>query len=152
MPNQPVVRLRKEGVSYMRKSVIILIAVVVLLGGLAAYLVFVPGATNLFRRATAVTDPQEAASMAVAGVESPYKDDYGMTRITGWVDNRTADDFKSVSIKIQLLDQGGNRKELVDYTVEDVPAGSRKTFDANAGSIDGSRSAKLTVSKVEVYR
>lgn len=99
---------------------------------------------------TAVTDQDRIAKMAVGFVNEPYLDDYGMTRIAGWVQNRSGDRLETVTLAITLLDDKGNKREKVTYEVHDVEPGKRVTFDANAGSIAGSRLAKVAIARMEV--
>jgi len=134
----------------MRTVWIAFIALIVILGGAAAYLALVPGASDILRTRTVIEDPAEIDQVAIAFVNHPYKDSYDMTRIAGYVDNISDKTIKLVEIEVQLLDDANNREELVTYTVEDVPPGRRKTFDANAGTIGESRSAQVSIVRVEV--
>jgi hypothetical protein len=135
----------------MRKTYVVLAIVASLLVAALAYLALAPGAENLFRSAHTVTDPALVKKSVVVFVRNPYKDDYGVTRIPGYIDNVGRQDIASVDVEIQLYD-GEKRKELVKYTVEDVKAGARKTFDANAGLIDIGREARIKIKALEVYR
>ena len=57
-----------------------------------------------------------------------------------------------MDLEISLYNAKGDRKELVKYTVRDIPAHQRKSFDANAGVLDGPRNAKVKLVKVEVVK
>jgi hypothetical protein len=75
-----------------------------------------------------------------------------MSRVPGYVDNLQKTDIASVDLEIRLFDSAGDRKEVILYTVEDIEAGSRTTFDANAGPLGGSRTAEVRIKKVVMYR
>ncbi|MBA4370407.1 MAG: hypothetical protein C0418_02375 [Coriobacteriaceae bacterium] len=96
-----------------------------------------------------VTDKAQVAKTVRAFVRNPYKDDYGMMRITGNVQNLGTREIARVELEIRLLEEG-NRRESVKYEVFDVPAGQQKSFDANAGAIAGRRTSEVLVIAVEV--
>jgi hypothetical protein len=124
----------------MRKLYVMLGIVVLVLAAVAAYVLVRPDASDSLRPKATVTDA------------NPFKDDYDLSHIAGYVDNLGKADVASVKLEIQLLDNEGNRKELVKYTVEDIKAGARKTWDANAGSIAGPRRSVVKITGIEVYR
>ncbi len=101
---------------------------------------------------TTIKDPKKIPRMVTAFVRNPYKDDYDLSRISGYVDNLTAGKVVRAHIEIQLQDKDGNRKELVKYDVTDIPAYSRKTFDANAGALGGDRRSTAKITEIEVVR
>ncbi len=136
----------------MRKTVIVLALVVLVAAGAAAYFLFVPGATDVLRSRQVIKDQAKIQKIAVGYVGFPYKDDYQMSRINGYVDNLGSAKLSRVVFEIRLLDAKGNRVERVTYTVLDVPAKSRKSFDANAGAISGSRNAEAKITEIEVVR
>jgi len=105
-----------------------------------------------FRSTKTVDDEQQISKMALAFVGAPFPDDYNVLRVPGWVDNRSKQDFKTVTIEIQLLDEKKAKKEKVTYEVADVPAGTRKTFDVNAGTLPSTREATIQIVKVEVVQ
>jgi hypothetical protein len=135
----------------MRRPVVVLIALVVLLAAAAGVLLMKPGVLNDLRPKQAVTDEKTVNEMVTVFVRNPYKDDYGMLRLPGHVDNLTASDIASVRLEVTLYEDG-ERREVVEYVVNDVPAKKRRTFDANAGAIPGMRTAKVQVKAIEVYR
>lgn len=138
----------------MRKALIIAGIVIILagLGGLVYYFLLAPqdagGAPS--GPSTVITDREAINAQVVAFIRNPYKDDYEITRIAGYVDNKGETYVKRALIEIQLADDQGNKKELVKYEVKDIPADSRRTFDANAGSIAGTRSATGIITEIEV--
>lgn len=118
----------------------------------AAFFAFSPRAADIGRRTVDVSEPKAIAKTAVAFVQNPYKDDYELTRVAGYVDNLTDDKITSARLEIQLLDKGGERKELVKYEVNDIAPRSRKPFDANAGSLSGSRQARVKIVSLRVVK
>lgn len=99
-----------------------------------------------------IKDKKIIPKSAVAFVRNPYKDDYGMSRMSGYVQNLTAVKITTARLEIQLSDSNGNRKELIKYKVSDVLPYSRKSFDANAGPIGGARRADVKIVEIEVVR
>lgn len=136
----------------MRRSYIFLGIVILILGVGVIYLTSAPQAMDFFKSKRTVTKPAEAGQLARGWVGSPYVDDYGMTRIPGYLDNISKNELANARIEIQLTDSSGNRKEIVKYTVESVPSGKRRTFDANAGALDGPRDATVILKSVEVVK
>jgi len=134
----------------MRKMQVILIVVIVLLGAGAAVLVLNPEMRNAFRSTSTITDETVMNETISVFVRNPYKDDYGVTRIPGHVDNLGTNEIVSVELEITLYEQD-QRREIVSYEVLGVPPGARKTFDANAGTIGESRTAQVKVLSIEVY-
>jgi len=109
----------------------------------------VPGASNVFAKKSTVTDEKQIKKMAIGFVGLPYKDDYGMTRVGGYIDNVSSKELTTVKIEMRMIDDKGNKRELVKYEIIDVPAKSRKTFDANAGALGGTRKAEIKIVAVE---
>jgi hypothetical protein len=136
----------------MRKLYVMLGIVVLVLAAVAAYVLVRPDASDSLRPKATVTDANEVKKYVVVFARNPFKDDYDLSHIAGYVDNLGKADVASVKLEIQLLDNEGNRKELVKYTVEDIKAGARKTWDANAGSIAGPRRSVVKITGIEVYR
>jgi len=99
---------------------------------------------------TTLTDQAEIAEKAVAFAANPFSDDYGLLRLTGYVDNLSESEFRAVTIEIRLVDGDGNEKEKITHTLEDVAAGTRKTFDINAGTLPPTRTARIAITSVEV--
>lgn len=132
--------------------VIVLTIVAVLVAGAAAYYFMAPGAQDIFRATQTIDDTDTINDMVLGYVSAPYPNDYGVTRVTGWLDNNSKSEIHAATISIQLLDEDGNKKERLEYVIEDVPANSRKTFDLNAGTISGSRTATIAITKVEVFK
>lgn len=136
----------------MRKSIAALIGVVLLLAAVVGVVLMRPEAVkNVFRSTAVITDASEIDGMLTVFARNPYKDDYDMMRIPGYVQNTGDRDIAVVKIEISLWEQE-NRKEIVSYEVSDVPAGRMVTFDANAGAIPGSRTSQVEVTSIEVYR
>lgn len=137
----------------MRRGLIVgLVLMIAALGGLAAYLVGSPAARDMLRPRQVLKDQAAIQKTAIGYVGNPYKDDYEMSRISGYVDNLSEKRLDRVVFEIRLVDQKGNKRETVLYTVRDVGGRSRKTFDANAGQIDGSRSAQAKITEIEVVK
>lgn len=136
----------------MRKIFIVLGSVILVLAGVAVWVALNPSSLDALRAKETVTDATAVGKTAVVFVRNPYKDDYQMSRIPGYVDNLTGTKLSKVDIEIQLADGDGNRKEVVKYTVIDVEPRSRKTFDANAGAISGPRRASVKVKSIEVVK
>lgn len=132
------------------KRIVLLGAVVTVLVAAVAFFLFVPQAAEVFTSKRTVTDKAQIAQISLGFVQNPYPDDYNVMRIPGWLENRGDKRIVSADIEIQLLDDGGNRKELVKYTVTDIKPRSRKTFDANAGNFNGPRKTQIKIVKLEV--
>ena len=130
----------------------VIVAIVVVLLGVAAYFVFAPGAMDPFRSVQRVTDEDKVNEMALAFVSAPYTDDYQVMRVPGWFDNLSKSEMRAARLEIQLLDEDGAKKEKITYDLKDIPAQTRKTFDINAGTISGARDATIKVVWVEVYK
>jgi ABC-type glycerol-3-phosphate transport system substrate-binding protein len=101
---------------------------------------------------TTVTDQTQIGEKAIAFAASPFSDDYGLLRLTGYVDNLSESEFRAVTIEIQLSDADGNKKEKITHTLKDVPAKSRKTFDINAGTLPATRTAAIAITSIEVVQ
>ncbi|MHB9148474.1 MAG: hypothetical protein ACYC33_00065 [Thermoleophilia bacterium] len=135
----------------MRIVLYVVIAVIVLaLIGVAAVLFGSSDGGTGSGPTTAITDPAQIDEIAVAFVQNPYNDDYGMMRIVGYLDNFGSSTIVSATLEIQLLGDDGGKKELVTYEVADVAPGARRTFDANAGTIDGSRTVNVKIAELRV--
>lgn len=135
----------------MRRTVVVLVVAVAVLASAAAVLALRPDLVRSARPKQAVTDEKAMNEMVSVFVRNPYKDDYGMLRLPGYVDNLTGSDIASVKLEMTLY-ENGERREVVEYVVRDVPAKSRRSFDANGGAIPGMRTAQVRVVAVEVYR
>jgi hypothetical protein len=136
----------------MRRTMTILGVSILVLAAAAAYLLLTPGSTDFLKKRQVVTDAKTVNSIASGFVRNPYKDDYDMTRIAGYVDNLGGDKLARVVFEIRLLDPQGNKKERVTYVVENVAPHARKTFDANAGQIAGARTAEARITEVDVLK
>lgn len=99
-----------------------------------------------------IKDKKVIRKLAVAFVRNPYKDDYGISRIAGYVQDLSGSKIARAHLEIQLSDRSGNRKELIKYDVTDIAAYSRRTFDANAGPLGGERRANVKITEIEVAR
>jgi len=136
-----------------RRTRFIVPAVIILaLLGVAGYLVFTPGATDMFRGTTVIEDKATIDTTVIAFVGNPYPDDFGYLRVPGYIDNVSNSEVRAVTLEIQLLDADFNKKEKIETTVEGIPAGGRKTYDINVGVVPVDRQAEIAVVKVEVYK
>lgn len=138
----------------MRNWYIVGITVAVLLGVVVVAWMFGPMVVGAVQDAnTQKVTNQALINKTVFGwVGAPNKDDYDNTRVQGYMDNLGNKKIAKINLEIQLFDQKGNRKEIVKYTIDDVSPKTRKTFMANAGVLDGPRTAKVKVSSIEVVR
>jgi hypothetical protein len=139
----------------MRKFYIILgIAAIAALA--AVYVLILNPALNNDRPAvsggTVVTDEEEVNSRALAFVQPAYRDDYGNTRVAGYVDNLGDRALNAATLSIELRDAEGNRSALLEHTVTAIPANQRKWFDIDAGTWDGPQRPAVTVTSIEVAR
>ncbi len=132
----------------MRKYVLLLVVIlaVAVVIGLSAIRSKDGGKTEVIK------DQKVIAKSVVAFVRNPYKDDYDISRIVGYVENRGRGKLVRAHLEIQLLDKDGNKKELVKYDVTDVPPMSRRSFDANAGGLSGDRRAAAKITEIEVVK
>lgn len=135
----------------MRRSIAVLIVAVAVLAAAVAALLLWPELADSARPKQAVTDEKALNEMVSVFVRHPFKDDYGMLRLPGYVDNLTGADIASIKLEFTLY-ENGERREVVEFVVRDVPAKTRRTFDANAGPIPGMRTAQVKVVAIEVYR
>jgi hypothetical protein len=133
----------------MRAVYILVIVVLIAATAGIMYLVLADDVTALFEQTSVLTDEDAINERVTAFVRNPYQDDYGMMRLPGYVDNTGEEQIAVVTLEIQLLDGDGNKRELVKYHVRDIAAGARKTFDANAGSINADRNAEVKVTSLE---
>lgn len=133
----------------MRKGLLALGIVGVVVLAVAAYLLL-SGSSGGSGSTTVVTDPQTINSTVSGFVRNPFKDDYGSMRLAGYLDNLSDKTVVVADIELQLTDRDGNRKELVKYTIHDIPPNSRKTYDANAGIIKDARDVTIKVVRLEV--
>lgn len=131
-------------------ALLLLILVVVIAA--AAYLFLAPGATDFLKPAKTITKPEEVNETVIAFVGAPYKDDYGTLRVPGYVDNLTKSEIRAATLRIQLLDNKGNKKEKITQVVTDIRPSSRKTFDINVGTKNEDRKPSVSVTKVEVVQ
>lgn len=132
-------------------SVVLILVLVLLVAGVA-YFYFAPGASNILRETQVIEDPEVVNEMVLGYVSSPFTNDYNVLRIPGWLDNNSESEIRAATIQIQLTDEEGNKKELIDFTVEDIAPNSRKTFDVNGGTIPGTRTATIEIVELEVYK
>lgn len=110
------------------------------------------GAVGCAPETATITDQEKIAEQAIAFAAPPFADDYGLLRLTGYVDNLSKSDFRAVTIEIQLIDEDGNKKEKITHTLKDIPAGTRKTFDINGGTLPASRKAEIAITSLEVVK
>lgn len=136
----------------MRRTLALLVTVVVLLAVAVLYVVSAPGAKDLFRSRSRITDEKTMNKMIFGYVGNPYTDDYQNSRIPGYMRNESKQEVASIDLEIDLYSSKGDRKEIIKYTVRDVAPGQRKSFDANAGTLDGPRTAKVKILSVEVVK
>ncbi len=137
----------------MRRTLVqpVLLGVVIaVLVAVVAALLLVPNATQIFQRKSVVTDQAKINKLVLGYVGAPYPDDYNVLRVPGWVDNLTTQRIVSATLEIQLLDKDGNRKELVQYEVDDIAARSRKSFNANGATFTQPRTATIKITRLEV--
>lgn len=137
----------------MRKQTLVSF-VLILVGVVAVVLIAMPVVRQgvLPSSGTLTQDAEEISKRALAYSGAPYRDDYGNTRVPGYVDNNGDRRLVKVNLIIDLLDDAGNRKERIQYTVDDIAAGERKWFDVDAGSWAGPRKPTITVESIEVGR
>ncbi|PKQ16065.1 MAG: hypothetical protein CVT67_06410 [Actinobacteria bacterium HGW-Actinobacteria-7] len=136
----------------MRKTAIVLIALLVALAVVVVFLLSSPDAQDLLKGHKTISSAAQIDKLVIGWVGNPYTDDYQNSRIAGYMQNNSTQKLSKVNIEIELLDSKGNRKEIVKYTLENVLPGQRKSFDANAGTLDGSRNAKVKITSVEVVK
>jgi hypothetical protein len=136
----------------MRRPLVWLAIAVAALALLVAYLVLASGPLAPFAPTRTITDPAKIQTMALGFVNDPYKDDYDIWRLSGYLDNLSRSTIVAAHLDVQLLDSNGNKKELVKYTVRDVLPGKRKSFDADAGMLSGPRKATATITSLVVTR
>lgn len=151
----PVSRLTSSAEEpYMRLSwvSVAVILILVLLAAGIAYFYFAPGASNAFRETEVIEDPEVINEMVLGYVGPPFTNDYNVLRIPGWIDNNSESEIRAATIQIQLVDEDGNKQELVDYVVEELAPHSRKTFDINGGTIPPGRNATIQILELEVYK
>jgi hypothetical protein len=130
----------------MRPVLIAILAIVMLaLVGTIGYLLLAPGAADLLAPTETITDPDRLESVAVSFVQTPFPNDYDTVRVPGWVDNVSTTKIRSVTLEVQLIDQDGSRRELITHVVKDLEAGTRRSFDVNAGTLVGPRTAEVRV-------
>lgn len=134
----------------MRKLIAFLGVFIVVAGAGLAYLVLggdlLPGPV----KTSLVTDQEAIDGQVLVFVRNPYKDDYGMARIAGYLENNGETVIVRAKLEIELRDRDGNRQEIVQYEVTNIDPTTRKTFDANAGTIPDTRQATVKVVELEV--
>ncbi|MCZ7661568.1 MAG: hypothetical protein M5U22_00790 [Thermoleophilia bacterium] len=123
----------------------VVVSVVALLAAAAFVVLSSSGDRSAGGTTTEITDPAQIDTVAVAFVQNPYTDDYEITRIAGYLDNLGDKTIVSAALEIQLLGKDGGKDELVQYEVLNVPPHTRKSFDANAGTIPGPRTAEVKI-------
>jgi hypothetical protein len=132
--------------------VIVLVAAVLALLAGVAYFVAVPGASDFFAPTETITDTELLEGVAIAFVQTPFLNDYANVRVPGWVDNVSGSKIRSVTLEARLIDQDGNRREQITHVVYELDAGTRRSFDINAGTIAGPRTAEISVVEAVVLR
>ncbi len=132
-------------------SITFILVLILLVAGVA-YFYFAPGASNALRETQVIDDPAVVNEMVLGYVSAPFTNDYNVLRIPGWIDNNSESEIRAATIQIQLMDEDGNKKELIDLTVDDIAPNSRKTFDVNGGTIPGTRTAQIIILELEVYK
>jgi hypothetical protein len=137
----------------MRKLLMVLVVLVALgAGGAWAYVEFAPVVRESLQATTVIQDEEQINEQVLVFVRNPYKDDYDLSRLPGYLDNKGELKIVRATLEIELRDSSDNRREVVSYEVRDVQPGSRKTFDANAGAINGPRKAAVKVVELEVVQ
>jgi hypothetical protein len=137
----------------MRKFYIFLGIVAVIAAFAVAALIAIPqlgSEATQPRSGTVITEAEEVNTRALAFVQPGYRDDYGNTRIAGYVDNLGDKDLIVTELSIELRDSEGNRTAVLEHTVNSVPAGQRKWFDIDAGTWTGPQDPAVTVTSIEV--
>lgn len=134
----------------MRTGRIVMLVLIAVLLAATAYVALNPEVLDVVRPTVTITDPDTVNKSALAFVGTPFPDDYGLLRVPGWVENQTDQKFRSATLQIQLLDEDGTKKEQITYDVENVEPGVRKTFDINAGTLPPSRTATVSITKIEM--
>jgi len=132
----------------MRRVMLVLLVTAVVAGVVGYMAVSQKGGTST----VTIRDPKLIPKYAVAFVRNPYKDDYDLSRIAGYVDNLGTTRIIRAHLEIQLVDSSGNRKELVKYDVTSIGPRSRKSFDANAGGLPASRRSTAKITVIEVVK
>ena len=135
----------------MRAARVVLIIVAIALVGAIAWVVFSPQIEEAGRSTVSVTDEAEIVARVIAFAADPYLDDYGTTRVTGWVENIGEQEIAVTRVEVQLVREDGEKEELVRIEVRDIEPGTRKSYEANAGTLDGPRRAEISVPELEVY-
>lgn len=136
----------------MRTSRVLLILLVLAVIIAAGYILIEPTVLDPWRPVTTVSDPAKVNEMTLAFVGAPFPDDYGLLRVPGWVDNKSSQKMRTVTLEIQLLDEKGAKTEKISYDVENIDPMTRKTFDINAGTLPSSRTATISISQVELIK
>lgn len=136
----------------MRKLLMLSVVLVLGVGAAWAYVAFAPAVRASMQPTALIEDQEQIDEQVLVFVRNPYKDDYQLSRLPGYLDNKGDRRILRATLEIELRDSSGNRKEIVSYEVHDIEPGTRKTFDANAGAIDGPRQAAVRVSELEVVQ
>lgn len=134
------------------KRILVPAIIILVLGGLIAYLLLTPGAANLLRATETIEDKAVIDTTVIGYVGVTFADDFGYLRVPGYVDNISESEVRSLELEIQLLDAEGNKKEKISHTMESIAPGTRQTYDINAGVLPPDRTATIAITKVEVYR
>jgi len=139
----------------MRKFYIFLGVVAVLAAFAVIALIAVPQLSQEARQprtGTVITEEEEVNARALAFVQPAYRDDYGNTRVSGYVDNLGDKLLIAADLSIELRDADGNRTAVLEHTVSSIPAGERKWFDIDAGTWSGPQRPAVKVTSIEVAR
>jgi hypothetical protein len=136
----------------MRKTYVTLGVVGALLAATLVIVLAMPAITRTLRETQRITDQKQIAETVLGLAQPPYEDDYQVTRVPGYIDNLSGSTLAKVDLQIQLTDGKGNRKELIKHSLTDIAPRSRKTFDVSAGTVEGSRNARITVTGIDVVK
>lgn len=134
----------------MKPLYVVFAVIVLVLAGVIAWLMFVPGASDFLASKRTITEQAEIDEMAIAFVSLPYPDDYNATRVPGYVENLSGLKFSEVTLELQLMTPGDEKRELIEHTIREVEPGTRRTFDINAGTIGETRNAAVEITKIVV--
>lgn len=137
----------------MRPIHLVLLAVILaLLAGAGALAVRPDLLSRMTESTRTIKDKEQIDKTAIGFIGEPYRDPYGTLRVPGYLDNNSKSEIRTARLSVQLVDDAGNKKEVVLHQVKDIPAGQRKTFDLNAGTIGGTRTAFISITSLEVVK
>lgn len=136
----------------MRPAYVVIGVLVLALVGAGVYVATNPDVLDTFKTKKSITNDKQIQKMAVGFVANPYQDDYGMIRVSGYVDNKSKSKIVTAKLEINLLDEKGNRKERIEYQLSGIDANSRKSFDTIGGTYAGPRNAQMKIAAIEVVQ